>query len=479
MAKGSRRVAVIGAGPAGAIATNALLKEQAFGIIRVFERQKIVGGTWVFEPQADHGIPSLESLIQGRADQTVPIPANFPCKTPVTEEINSQKERFSATAAHQNLHSNLPTEIMCFTKEPIPIVLSEQTLAQYGPSSPFRHREVMRNWVESVFGCADNRRLIELETSVELAERVGDEWVLTLRNLIPSEMKNYWWQEKFDALVVASGHYYLPYIPDIPGLVEYDRNFPGRIRHSKHYPSADDVKNKKVIVVGGSVSAFDALHDIRQVAKGPVISSLRRPSTAFGFAPFSHPEIDNRAQISSINAETGVINFADGSVLKSADMILFATGYDFSFPFLPSLKSVHKRIPGIFGHVFKIDDPSLAFIGMVTGGFGIRIFEWQAVAAARVLAGHAKLPSRQEMETWESDRLEEREGSPFWTLMPEFERYFEELRSIAGEPALGTTGRVLPQYEPEWEESFQSFVQHRIERWQCEATKAEAEKAQL
>lgn len=41
-----RRVAVIGAGPAGAIVTDALAKEDVFGEICVFERHAIAGGTW-------------------------------------------------------------------------------------------------------------------------------------------------------------------------------------------------------------------------------------------------------------------------------------------------------------------------------------------------------------------------------------------------------------------------------------------------
>lgn len=46
MAPKIRRVAVIGAGPSGAIATDALVKEQAFDTIRVFDRRAGVGGTW-------------------------------------------------------------------------------------------------------------------------------------------------------------------------------------------------------------------------------------------------------------------------------------------------------------------------------------------------------------------------------------------------------------------------------------------------
>jgi hypothetical protein len=120
-------------------------------------------------------------------------------------------------------------------------------------------------------------------------------------------------------------------------------------------------------VVGGSVSAFDALHDIREVAKLPVISSLRTPSPLFGTIPFSHPDIENRPHITSFDSTTDKITFADGLTLKGeeVDIILFATGYDFSFPFLPDLKAVHKRVPGLYQHIFNIENPTLAFVGMV------------------------------------------------------------------------------------------------------------------
>ena len=46
MAIRARTVAVIGAGPAGAIATDALVKEQAFDKVRVFDRRPVIGGLW-------------------------------------------------------------------------------------------------------------------------------------------------------------------------------------------------------------------------------------------------------------------------------------------------------------------------------------------------------------------------------------------------------------------------------------------------
>ncbi|OKL56726.1 hypothetical protein UA08_07862 [Talaromyces atroroseus] len=487
------RVAVIGAGPAGVIATDALAKEQAFDTIRVFERRNAAGGTWILTSDLDPSIPSLQDLLELRADQPIQVPASYPCEKPKDKNVDSHQLRFSDSAAHNHLHSNLPPEIMAFSQEPIPKILSDESLARYGPDSPFRHRDVMRQWVEDVLNRGNYGHLVEFGTTVERAEHTGKEWVLTLRQSVPGQERDFWKQEHFDAVVVATGHYNVPYIPNIPGIVEYDKKYPGRIWHSKHYRTTEPFIGKRVIVVGGSVSAFDTLHDICRVSKLPVISALRHPSGIFGHTPFIHPDIDNRSEISEFDPETGRITFSDGSIAEDVDAILFATGFEFSFPFLPDVKPVNRRIPGLYQHVFKIDNPSLVFIGMtlppnqnndtnrctnkVTGCFGIRIFEWQAVAAARVLAGRATLPSRDDMEKWEKLRIEERgDSAAFWTLMPDYEVYFEAYRALAGEPASGTCGRILPKYDPKWEETFWDFVNTRKEWWKKDAEKAETAK---
>jgi hypothetical protein len=102
----------------------------------------------------------------------------------------------------------------------------------------------------------------------------------------------------------------------------------------------------------------------------------------------------------------------------------------------------------------------------ITGVLGVRYFEWQAVAAARILAGRVQLPDRSVMDQWEETRLAERgDGTRFWTLHPDIESHFEELRAFAGEPAPGTTGRVLPKYEKEWEDVWWRLIKNRQEWW--------------
>ncbi|KAK4942563.1 hypothetical protein LTR10_017692 [Elasticomyces elasticus] len=470
------RVAVLGAGPAGAIAADALAKEGVFDKIRVFERKAVAGGTWVYASEHSPKIPSLRALLEHKADQPVLKPSSFPTETNTSELINSLQLRYSDTGIHEYLHSNLPPQTMCFTQEPIPEILSERTLAQYGSNAPFRHREVIRGWVEDIFVRGGTDKLIEFNTTVECAEKKGDEWVLTLRKSTPGGKKNSWWQEVFDALVVATGHFSLPYVPEILGLAVYDEKYPGRIRHSKHFRSVDEFNGKKVIIVGGSVSAFDALHEIRLVAQHPVISSLKEPIPAFGWNAFTHPHVAIKPPIARFHPN-GKIEFWDGSSVDHVDVVLFATGYDFSFPFLRDVNTriQNRRIQGLYQHVFDIEDPTVAFIGMVSGGLTFRVFEWQAVAVARHLAGRATLPIRQLMRKWEQDRLASRgDGMQFFDLSSDFEGYFEGLRLFAGEPAAGSRGRILPKYDPKWIALFSEVVvKARVGWWDRERRRAE------
>lgn len=181
-------------------------------------------------------------MINGNVDASIPIPSQLPTETFKSEAVNSHQIRFSDTPQHENLHSNIIPSIMSYPKYPFPATVSDGLVKKYGPGSPFRDREVVREWVEDIFVRNGHDKLVELNTTVERAEKKDGKWVLTLRKDGPG--KNYWWQETFDAVVVASGHYNVPWIPKIPGLVEYDAKFPGRILHSKHFRDPTKFKGK-------------------------------------------------------------------------------------------------------------------------------------------------------------------------------------------------------------------------------------------
>lgn len=50
--------------------------------------------------------------------------------------------------------------------------------------------------------------------------------------------------ETFDAVVVASGHYHAPRVPDLAGLKKWKAQWPSRIFHSKAYRSTQEFKGK-------------------------------------------------------------------------------------------------------------------------------------------------------------------------------------------------------------------------------------------
>ena len=86
--------------------------------------------------------------------------------------------------------------------------------------------------------------------------------------------------------------------------------------------------------------------------------------------PWTHPHIAVRKEIVKFDSNSGRVIFADGSYLDDVDHIVFGTGYTFSFPFLPGLqqnvKRQYRRLPGVYQHTWSIDDPTLAFVGMVS-----------------------------------------------------------------------------------------------------------------
>lgn len=141
--------------------------------------------------------------------------------------------------------------------EAIPAERSAWSVAVHGEDTPFRHWTVMRRYVEGLFARGGyGERLVCYGTSVERAEKRGGEWVLTLRREEEEEeegevgggkkksVTDVWTQERFDAVVVASGHFNVPWIPPVEGLDEFERRWPGSVLHSKMFRGRDDYRDK-------------------------------------------------------------------------------------------------------------------------------------------------------------------------------------------------------------------------------------------
>jgi hypothetical protein len=245
-----------------------------------------------------------------------------------------------------------------------------------------------------------------------------------------------------------------------------------RIAHSSF---ADP--DQKIVIVGASVSGADIAYDLVGAAKAPVYAVVkgRNANTYFGDWAFQHPGITQKPSISKIDSSNGqrTVHFMDGTSVADVDEIIFGTGYSWSLPYLPNVKVHNNRVPGLYQHVVYQDDPTLLFVGAVGAGLTFKIFEWQAVLAARILAGRASLPPLEEQQKWERDMIAKKGDGPGFTLVfPDFEEYFETVRKLAGEPAAGQPGRRLPPYEKRWFEVFMAGHERRKKWWREENEKA-------
>lgn len=224
------------------------------------------------------------------------------------------------------------------------------------------------------------------------------------------------------------------------------------------------------MVVGASVSAADIAYDIKELTRGPVYAVIlgHKANIYFGDIAFQHPLIKSKPSISHVTTanHSQTVHFVDGTSVSDVDEILFGTGYSWSLPFLPSVPIRNNRIPGLYQHIVYRDDASLLFVGAVGAGLTFKVFEWQAVFAARILSGRTSLPPYQAQVQWELDRITQKgDGPGFALIFPDFEEYFEELRKLAGEPGPAEPGRKVPRFDREWFGKFMAGHEMRKEWW--------------
>jgi cation diffusion facilitator CzcD-associated flavoprotein CzcO len=130
---------------------------------------------------------------------------------------------------YNQLHTNLPKSVMCFQDYP----MSEDT-----PLFP-HHTQVM-DYLSQLVHSENLLPLVRFNTIVENVEYVDNVWKVTVNDI--KQDKRY--TEEFDAVAVATGHYAVPFVPDIPGLTELNTTQAIQVLHSRDYRCADSFKDK-------------------------------------------------------------------------------------------------------------------------------------------------------------------------------------------------------------------------------------------
>lgn len=418
-----KRIAIIGAGPSGLAAAKYLLAENVFDTVDVYEQQDEVGGVWYYTPSAneDVSVPQI-------------TPPAYPDRP--TWSKSSKKPLFSSPM-YDHLHANIPKDIMCYSDQAFPssswLLPDRQDIEDYLIEYAARIRHTIRF----------NEQVQEVRPSQDAGQ---EKWELTSKSMITEESTKH----KYDAIVVANGHYSAPFVPAVAGIEAFNAAHPSLISHSKGFRNADSFKDKKVLVVGGGPSAFDIGNQISQVCKGPLLNSVRSP-----VARVAKSAKDEVPEITEFLPDERGVRFKDGRVEKDIDAIVYCTGYLYSYPFLksvePPIVTTGQRVLGLYKQIFSITHPTLAFTALSTKIIPFPLSEAQSSVIARVWANRLDLPLKMDMELDERKKVEELgDGKAFHVLgYPRDAEYINGLHNWSESARQGAPSSKKP---PFWDE---------------------------
>jgi cation diffusion facilitator CzcD-associated flavoprotein CzcO len=417
---GDRRVAVVGAGPAGLAALRALT---AHGLDAVaFERGGRVGGVWTLEDRP--------------------------------------------TAAYRSLHLITSRPRTEFAEHPMP-----------DGTPDYPARDAVGRWLEDYVERFELGPRIRLNTEVTRTERLaGGGW----------EVEG----ERFDVLVVASGHNEVAAWPD-PPYAGSDA-FRGEQLHALDFGRGRDFEDKRVLVVGMGNSAMDIATDVSHFAERTLLSVRRgswvipkrllgkpadqvirpwvavhvpwrlrqpiaqtllkltvgRPEDVGLPAPDgglfqSHPTISDtivsRIAHGEIAPKPGVealeedgVRFTDGT-REAVDAIVWCTGYRVRIPFLAAeYASDDPQTLRLYKRILHPDCPDLFFVGLMQStGSAFPILERQSQLLAEHLTGTWAPPSKARMRA--DGELRVRRARGRWgdhgrpEMRVDFDAYMHEL----------------------------------------------------
>ncbi len=364
---GSKRYCIIGAGAAGlAVAKNFQQRGIPFD---VFDRHEDVGGLWGF------------------------------------------KRPYSAVYESARLISSKP--MTQFQDFPMPADLPD-----------YPGQRAVLDYFKSYAEHFDLRRHIRFNTEITQTTRNGEDWEVELADGS---------KRQYGGLVVASGITWDPNYPDIPG------EFSGKTLHSVEYKTAQQLSGKKVLVIGGGNSGCDIAAEVGRQAKSTFLSVRRGyhfiPRYVFGiptdqFGEFSikmgtplwarqwlnqmivklvlgnpvklgfpkpehrilesHPivnaEVLEDIRQGRVVAKSDVSGFDGCKVLfndhsqEEIDVVIFATGYKLSFPYLHSSHlNGPEGAPNFYLHIFHPEYNNLFITGMIQPDSGVwRLMDDQA-----------------------------------------------------------------------------------------------------
>lgn len=426
-----------------------LRAEKAFSKIVLFEQRPRDGGIWNYtSDERDEDLFSVPQTNPSGRNQEPLWRESKECGHATDAYMNTPKQPVFVSPMYERLETNIPRGLMGFKG------LDWPKDSQLFP----KHQTVLKYIADYGKDVQDTIRYATQVTSVTpLSDAPSSAWSVTTLALQTASATT----ETYDAVIVANGHFITPYVPDIPGIAEWNTAHPGAISHSKYYRRPEEFAGKRVVVVGNSASGADISNQIAGHCALPLLWSSKSTNLFVSATP-TDPRRRELPPIKQFLPSTRGVEFEDGTISHAIDAILFATGYFYSLPFLdqvrPSPITDGTRVNHTYKHLFFAPKPTLSFLALPQRVIPFPTAEAQSAVLARVYSGRLSLPPLTEMRDWEAAReAETGDGRGFHLLpFPQDGQNINELAkwalSAPRRGGLENEGRgLLPPVWGEWE----------------------------
>ena len=347
----TKRVAIIGAGPSGLAQLRAFQsakqKGEAIPEVVCYEKQDNWGGLWNYTWRT--GIDQYGEPVHG--------------------------------SMYRYLWSNGPKEGLEFADYSFEEHFGKP-IASYPP------RAVLFDYIEGRVKKAGVREWIKFNHAVRNVayDEASGLFTVSVKDLKADEVVS----ETFDHVIVASGHFSTPNVPEFEGM----DSFNGRIMHAHDFRDALEFKDKDLLLVGTSYSAEDIGSQCWKYGARSLTVSHRT-------APMGYDWPDNWQEVPLlVKLDKDTAYFKDGTQ-KKIDAVILCTGYHHHFPFMEEalrLKTNNRLYPeSLYNGVIWANNPKLMYLGMQDQWYTFNMFDAQAWYARDVIMGKLSTPEQPAM----------------------------------------------------------------------------------
>ncbi|KAG7355139.1 flavin-binding monooxygenase-like protein [Nitzschia inconspicua] len=373
-------VAIIGSGPSGLVSAKSLL-DQGISNIVVLEETSTAGGLWNREKKDPQ-------------DSSIAARINVPCI--IRHEETGQVIRevpSSSQPVYDNLQLNFPKDMTSFIGHPFPSHIEH-----------FPNAETVASYYQGYGQRFGVDKLTRYRTRVEQCHKEDSTglWRLHTRH-IPTGVTETIHSRR---LLVCNGHFRKAFAPYIRGM----EHFQGRMLHSSAFTSPLDFSsNETILIIGGGISGADIAGILLKFQKRKETGSKRQTNVIMSVR---HWKMSQTVLLPRLQQKYGLVvcpgidriekdgsvHFLDIATTKDnkhkytngswqypvrPDVILFATGYRYHFPFLDDKMCFATqdgyKMEGLYKRILPVSDVSLAFIGITNVNFSPAIvMEYQA-----------------------------------------------------------------------------------------------------